>query len=279
MATATSKGPTRIERLKGWGLACVLTGLTSAFAGAAPPRWPGLEEARRYRALDLQGPGFAPMTKKDILEALEVSTRRACLETLVEAQFYEALKDAISLDPTTRFINCRFEETLDNLKEALAAVEKAAKAEDLDDALQSLGRALSIQQAVFARTDYVERAAERFSGVAEVPLLRLWSKDGRKSLLDDARKGKVVAETRLDLGDSSCSEPPLVDAVDKSSPTAPGAEREIEEWEGQLAYSAAVQLAIKESEAFLAYAVERWPILRARCPFVAYRTPGTGTAP
>lgn len=174
------------------------------------------------------------------------------------------------------FDNCAFEEGMSYIDQLLKSVnDTMAQAQrdsdagrnkaletDIADAFFTLGQALHGIQDFYAHSNYVEMMKEAHHNFEDVPVVPLWTEEGRQRVRE-LRRGDLVSGTwTLGLPWNCRAGTPSHSQLAKDDATTDSGKVNVPQWRNINQYQAALLLATKASADFIRYAYGRWPLLK-----------------
>jgi hypothetical protein len=193
------------------------------------PEYPGFSQVglQQRKAIGIgSGPSFATEIHVELVENTPESM--ACTEILARAQWRQDI--LLALDGSAHYDNCQFDSTNAYLRKVVLEAESAAKNGNRDQALAALGRALHAVQDFYSHTNYLELAEKKYKAPEDVPILAVWSDEGRSAVADQARNGLISGDVWWEPG-ARCQSPSHSHAeLNKDTPNSPSGKQLIRAW-------------------------------------------------
>ena len=217
-------------------------------------------------------------TQKNLLTTSLKTTN--CSKELVYSVYRQDIMYAFYAP--AHFDNCAFDESIYYIEELLKETEGVVKtAEELRrdgdfrnfgitvaEAMAKLGQALHGIQDFYAHTNYVDLMDKRKKTLDKVKLVKVWTPEGRAMVKQLQGTGLISGVAWWEPGNEcpagSLTHGELNKDKDDGSPG-------IDRWKGRKFKQAhnyhrmAKDLAVRTTDAFLAYAFNKWPILADAC--------------
>jgi hypothetical protein len=174
------------------------------------------------------------------------------------------------------FDNCAFDEGSEYIRDllrqtdrAFAAVPSGASRDsaDVQTALLAIGQTLHAIQDFYAHTNYIELESHDPSVLdgRDVPIIRIWTEDGKRQLDGLIKAGLVSGTWALGLP-KRCSAGALTHtALNKDSNDSDKGKQKVARWENRTLFQSAFATAQRASVAFLQFGARRWPQFARAC--------------
>lgn len=189
---------------------------------------------------------------------------KRCTDILSRAQWRQDIVKALTA--SAHFDNCQFTESLAYMQQQLNQADKEAVAGDPARALAALGRALHGVQDFYSHTNYVELMAQRHARFEDVPMLPLWTTEGRQRLQALVGEGLVSGKVFWESGDLCDASVPAHSTLAKDSAATERGKQPVARWH-MTHYRAARELAEQATRAFLRNSLKKagWQSVREHC--------------
>jgi len=177
-----------------------------------------------------------------------VKESMACTEVLARAQWRQDI--LLALDAKAHYDNCQFDTTNSYVEQLVNESVSAAREGRRDAALSAMGRALHAVQDFYSHSNYLELSLKKYGSLTEVPVLAVWTPEGRGQLIAMAGAGLVSGQVWWEPG-NACASPSVTHAqLNKDTPASPNGEKLISEW-GVTNHQAARELARRATLEFI----------------------------
>ncbi|HEY0140821.1 MAG TPA: HET-C-related protein [Thermoanaerobaculia bacterium] len=167
------------------------------------------------------------------------------------------------------FDNCAFDGGVEFIEERLTAADRAVQQKKFDKAMYILGQALHALQDFYSHSSFVEMMVRRHPKEPQkVTPIALWTAAGQqrlRALIAEGLISGVVGYSRAESKKCAAGSP-THETIAKDSPTfSAHAQTPIPGWKNRTYHVAALDLANRASEDFLAFAFRQWPELARQC--------------
>jgi hypothetical protein len=187
----------------------------------------------------------------------------ACAEELARAQWYQDLFH--QHESKAHFDNCDFENGTAYVESLLAEAKQLASKGETHRALFCLGQALHGLQDFYSHSNYLEMMESEHAKLKDVPILRIWTAQGKSRLFELVAKGLHSGTVTWGNPKKCPDGTPTHGALAKDTPTSPNGKQVVVKWENRTRHKVAVNLAERATQAFLLDAFRDIPQLKAAC--------------
>jgi len=212
------------------------------------------------------------------------AVHRALLKKLVANSFAFELQKALhfqdivhQFESKAHFDNCDFENSIRYIESLLEQVgiyselslmgRKAGNTAKVNAAAKRaffvLGQALHSVQDFYAHTDYVDKAAQRFRTLGDIPIIMPWTQEGKSFINEQAASGELKSgfvfwglPQKCPAGSKSHAD------LAKDKPDSPNGQVPIPTMQNRTLHEIATYLAGVASQRLIEFAFKRWPLLK-----------------
>ena len=238
-----------------------------------PLKWDGLGKMKTVVSVSVSADqpfGFTAHKEANAMKAMP----KVCFNQLNRAIYWQDTYH--QFQSKAHFDNCDFKGALDYIQKLYDEAQNLAlrakkeneevKNETIKLAMFSLGQALHAIQDFYAHSNYVELMEKRYEEFDDVPSLKFWTEDGRKTL-EKLAEAKELHTGRVWWGFPKLCEDsvPSHEELAKDSESTESGEISIEKWEDLSRFQAAQQLSNEASLEFIKDSFKKMPILGEVC--------------